>query len=146
MKKYYLEHEDTYRGIKYNVKMMRQGHRCGYVIVPNKIKISDIDFSYDSGFDVHGGITFAKIENGLKVIGFDAAHVMDKPDLEIAKTRFNYTKNELLVYEIYESNFGENEFYTIRSTDYIIEHCKSLIDQLLKKYNNDKDFISGWVV
>lgn len=130
MKKHHLEKREQYKGIFYKVVLQRFGHRCGYVEIPEDLNISEQDFSFDSDLEVHGGITYAQLEYGTKVIGFDCAHYMDSADVESTMETFtdlNDTELMLLNY-----TFGDGK---VRSLEYVEEQCKNLIDQLLEKYN-----------
>ena len=130
MKKHHLEKREQYKGIFYKVVLQRLGHRCGYVEIPKDLNISKRDFSFDSDLEVHGGITYAKVENETKVIGFDCAHYMDGIDVEKAMEHFtDLSDNELM---FLSWGIGDGK---VRSLEYVEKECKNLIDQLLEKYN-----------
>src|SRR5690554_93258 len=130
MKKRHLEKREQYKGIFYKVVLQRYGHRCGYVEIPKDLNISKRDFSFDSDLEVHGGITYAEVENETKVIGFDCAHYMDSPDVKNTLKHFTDLSDNELMFLSWSIEDGK-----VRSLEYVEKECKNLIDKLLEKYN-----------
>jgi len=52
------------------------GHLCGYVVLPEGHYAYEKDYD-DIDVDVHGGLTYANMEDGKWVVGFDCAHLGD---------------------------------------------------------------------
>lgn len=67
-------------GFKCRVMFVRQSHRCGYVRIPKGHVTFDKIYT-ELPIDVHGGLTYEKIEEedeNFKWFGFDCAHAGDK--------------------------------------------------------------------
>jgi hypothetical protein len=88
-----------YRNHKFVVRLMRMGHRCGYVQVNDLAVFRKLEKIYNEEFSIpqinaHGGITFVKLDaskNYLplnKWIGFDCNHLDDLPDKVATKQNF----------------------------------------------------------
>lgn len=131
-KRVVLEHLDAYKDITYYVTFVDIGHRCGYVQ-------ANIDCQEcRDNFDVHGGITYNDSRespefpeiNGINFIGFDAAHGYDYRDIDFMKIYF--PENSLQIDCAARCNviFGDYFDAKIRTLDYMISECKSLIDQI----------------
>ena len=72
------EKEWKAHGFNCRVLFVRQSHRCGYVGIP-KGHIAYDKSDSDLPIDVHGGLTYSKIEeDGLNWFGFDCIHAGDK--------------------------------------------------------------------
>lgn len=139
---FYEEKSDTYKNHKYIVRLLRTGHRCGYIMLNNPFVFRKIEKFYNenfyvSGIDVHGGITFVKYNAtshylpGQKWIGFDCCHLEDLWDLKSAKKHFDLSKEELEGM----SNAGKKKLCPhaeIRSTSFVEENCKKVIESLIK--------------
>jgi hypothetical protein len=83
VKSFAVEKEWEHAGLKCAVVLGREdGHRCGYVRVPPGHKFHGKDYD-DVNVEVHGGLTFAKIEPCAHEdgtgwwFGFDCAHSGD---------------------------------------------------------------------
>lgn len=114
------------------------GFRCGYVRVPPGHALDGKDYQHDDfpNFDVHGGITFSKINNeggiwevcdfpaGGTVFGFDCNHYMDLTDPELVP---GYDRNAHIAEILMEKDLREG---VIRTADYVERECINLIQQL----------------
>lgn len=160
------ELDKKYRGFRYLVLTMDAGHRCGYVRIPKDHQIHGIDYNQETSvkmkdvadeeigkrgiiplmlqatgkkenvplswlFDVHGGITFTGKLRGFHSwwIGFDCAHLGDGKDESIMSNEY---KNITL-------RFAALAGGTIRTTEYVEQECKNLIDQLIKYFPESKN-------
>ena len=115
MKKYKVESDFMYKGLRCVVIMTCMGHRCGYVGISKDNylygKCYDEEISLENNnqlmkklnnrksiipedyFDVHGGITFSNgglnheypVQSDLWWFGFDCTHAWDKCDYEKVK-------------------------------------------------------------
>lgn len=142
MKRYIIESDFTYEGLRCVVIFQGLGHRCGYVGVPKGHELYGMD--YDDVYnkidaDVHGGLTYAggssdyPVESDLWWIGFDCAHYMDGKDLELAKEYFK--DNDSLVRQIEMTIEIEEQYPTfdreqVRSLEYVEYECRNLVDQI----------------
>ena len=159
MKSYKKELDKKYKGYRYIVLGLNIGHRCGYVKIPKdnplfglgystKLPITmyilknetvgkrsvipfflqgldkDERISMDVLFDVHGGITFSGDvkQLGGYWIGFDCAHYDDAKDVSLMDKKYKKLYNSSQVI-----HYG-----TIKTTDYVEQECKNLIDQIIK--------------
>lgn len=143
-KTYIIENRGKYRGIDWVVRFLDLGHRCGYVKIEDKAVFSKYEKEYAKNnfilsLDVHGGITFIRKladgnEYGLSAgnwLGFDAAHHLDLNDYQCARKYFG---NNERYDQCEQINFRYKiEGASIKTEDYMIAECKSLIDQILAK-------------
>jgi hypothetical protein len=107
--------EGEYKGYQYWVRGNQIAYRCGYITLPKNhpwLFVGDYD---EIPVHVHGGITYA---NGND-IGFDCAHAGDAPDPDL------YTCEPGAMQSL--SRLGG----TIRTTEYVVNECKSMIDQAI---------------
>lgn len=117
--------EETYRDYKYVVYQHDYGHLNGYVLLKE-----DDDREKASDLECHGGITFnddlsfvIPSESGYYV-GFDCNHWNDiAPFLE----------DRLDLFGLWEPYTDEPRFW--RTEDYVVDNCKSMIDQLIEMKN-----------
>lgn len=130
------EVEEKYKGRDLVVRLFKDGHRCGYVRLEDTDNYSDVI--------VHGGITYDYTDNtddGSYLpsghwIGFDCAHISDAPDIAAVSDKFNISYAEAEQYAFFDMD-GH-----IRSTEYVVQECKNLIDQIVKEpeiYDQDTD-------
>lgn len=85
--------------------------------------------SPDCYFNVHGSITYSEggtnseypINSDLWWFGFDCAHCGDARDVNLMNDKYK---------EIYESMPDLRDDGVVRTTEYCIEECKSLAEQL----------------
>jgi len=140
-----IEKTGNENGYDYVVKFFEDGHRCGYVRVPEGHKFYDKFYS-DIDIDCHGGLTFSSYVternefNGLTPgfwIGFDCAHYRDVPDIDMAKAVFGDNKFLKLKKEL-AIEFGTEDGF-IRTSDYVETECLNIIRQLIKIQNGEKD-------
>lgn len=131
-----------YRGYLGYIKQNDLGALCGYVTVPKRHMDVMKD---DDNFYVHGGVTYTgdqifNVEalgdnhNKVTVIGFDCAHAgdaMPKMEKELSKIRKLIGINDIP--EMY--SFYSQQVY--RDIDYVKNQIKSMIDQIVDKYDKD---------
>jgi hypothetical protein len=144
MKRYIVESDFTYEGLRCVVLFQMLGYRCGYVGVPKVHELygKDYDDVYDKLEDgVHGGLTYAgggeeseyPVESNLWWLGFDCAHYGDGKDLDLAKEYFK--EDEKIVKQL-EMTAQIESMYPIyepvRSLQYVENECKSLVNQINK--------------
>lgn len=141
-KDYVIEESGQYRGVDWVVRFVEMGHRCGYVRIEDDalfdkyVKENDENIMIPS-LDVHGGITFIKkLEDGNGFglpagnwLGFDAAHAWDIIDYQSARKYFGNN-------ERYDNLEQLDLHYcikdaSVKTKEYMISECKSLIDQIL---------------
>lgn len=119
-----------YNGLNYYVKNIFGRHPTAYVEIPQGHKAYGINYKYTEEYpiDVHGGVTFnsnnllgvdPKGERGHQFIGWDYAHAGDFEGYYLRNP------NDVLF---------NNRRWT---TEEIVEHCKSAIDQINKMEGND---------
>lgn len=101
----------THCSLAWAVGHNRLGFRVGYVCAPKNTPEEKINEIY-----CHGGITFDKLTDDGRWIGFDCCHFNDAPDPSLP----GYERMTLL-----GAWPGE-----IRSTAYCEEQCKSICEQL----------------
>jgi hypothetical protein len=102
----------TQAGYQATVKIMAQGHRCGYVTLPEDHPCNGQHYD-DLPIEVHGGLTYGK----GATYGFDCDHYGDKPDLNL---RSDECKLSYRYFDIY----GE-----VRSLEFCIKQCESMAEQ-----------------
>ena len=112
----------TKAGYQGTVKIMPQGHRCGYVTLPDGHPCSGKDYN-DLAIRVHGYLTYG---DGA-TFGFDCGHYGDSSDINLMSDEFK------LSYRIWEDPLGE-----IRSLDFCIEQCESMATQFKELENADR--------
>lgn len=127
---YVIEDMFDHNGLLCVVILTKLGHRCGYVGVNGECEENKEYYEY---LNIHGGITWNAINTKgypiktgtpIRFLGFDCAHVGDKPDI---KAYYSYFKKHLDVFYI-------NEKGTVRSKKYVANECRVLADQI-NKYN-----------
>lgn len=141
-KKYIVEKDFEYKGLRCIVIFSMNGWRNGYVGVPKSNKYygksyMDIEQSIDYG-DCHGGLTYSSekensdypVESDLWWFGFDCAHYGDGKDLDLAYEKFPKYREQILATKQIEDMFPTYD--TVRTTEYVEQNCISLANQLLK--------------
>ena len=103
------------------------GHLCGYISIPKNHKFFGKNF-YDIEIEVHGGLTYANIEEDEFWIGFDCAHSMDYvPSMEFLRKKYISD----LIMPIPEEYKDHPLFKPIyRNIFFCIQECKSMADQV----------------
>lgn len=134
MKTYVIEEKGTFRGFDYMIKLLCRGHRCGYVKLDKWLTESGrkslAAFMDDhTWLDCHGGVSFIEkirdredFDDGCWV-GFDCAHVYDKPDVEAVKKAFGDTST------VWAAG-GYTEDATVKTLDFVRSECFKIIEQL----------------
>lgn len=137
----------NYKGHNYIVRLLRLGHRCGYVQVNDKnifTKISEcLNNLYDPdnkyNIECHGGITFKNSSPetqcqmpGHNWIGFDCNHSGDIPDITAVLMKFEDIEDKRISYMVDNVRSFAKYGYEVRFADYVENNCKSIIDQLVK--------------
>lgn len=113
--------EGVHRGYLWEVTHNRLGHRCGYVRVPPGHPWHGKDYDEVDAY-VHGGLSFAEADLDCDKegpdeawwLGFDCGHYGDAPDPSLP----GY------------SSFLDGLGGTIRTTEYVADECRHLIDQV----------------
>lgn len=107
----------TKAGYQATVKIMPQGHRCGYVTLPDGHPCNGKDYN-DLAIQVHGDFTYG---DGA-TFGFSCANCGDKPDMDLMSE--DYRK----IHERYGTAFYL-DIATVKSLDFCIEQCESMAAQ-----------------
>jgi hypothetical protein len=107
--------EGTHNGFNWAVKSNAIGYRCGYVDIPKGHPWFGNTYP---DVDCHGGITFAKSVDDFWRIGFDCAHLGDRPDPELP----GYRK---------EFDDWSEQGSEVRTQDYVERQCRAICDQAL---------------
>ena len=142
-----VERHGTYRDYEWVITFEQDGHRCGYVGIPEGHPLYEKSEEELPNISCHGGITFTGHEKiGFSsddwLIGFDCAHYpMDAID-----------KDGIRRY------FGENELHNIDSSimqfrttghtwtaEEVEEECKSIINQIIK-YMEDRPQVDPKII
>lgn len=125
---YTVEKDFEHAGLRCVVIMTEMGHRCGYVGVPESHQLYGVGYnSPDVYFNVHGGVTYTgggkgskyPVESDLWWFGYDCNHAGDGKDLSVVSDALREIKIRFPTYGI------------IRTTEYCIDECKSLAEQLV---------------
>mgnify|MGYP003294415751 CR=1 FL=1 len=124
-----------YKGFPCVVLFQWLGHRCGYIGIPKNHKFYNVDYM-ELDISCHGGLTYSESylygqEDGdIWWIGFDCGHYVDKQDYESVKKY--YSDNEEVMKNIawVQENSLSQSFGQVRNLDYVINECKSIVDQL----------------
>lgn len=101
----------------------------------------DKNVCLDLYFDVHGSISFAEggkeskypIESDLWWLGFDCGHAGDGKDLEMVDALWGSDgriKMRLVLEKKMDEMYGPRD-EVVRDLDYVINECKSLVDQII---------------
>lgn len=115
-----------YKGYSCVVLFTDMGHRCGYVGIPT----DKLTFDPEEMLGCHGSVTYChdylqlQDDEGITWAGFDTAHCDDGKDLEKLGEYFGEEAAELM--RKYTLCTG-----TVRSLEYCIEQCKSMVDQTI---------------
>lgn len=136
-----VEKKWEYEGFQCVVKMQEIGHRCGYVGIPKGHELYCADYD-EIDIGCHGGLTYADFtllddnSNDIWWIGFDCAHWGDLRDYESAKKLY---KDNEKVYEMIcrseeiDSKTNYSSFGEIRTLEYCVEQCESIVNQIINK-------------
>lgn len=119
----------TQAGYQATVKIMPQGHRCGYVTLPDDHPCNGKYYD-DLAIQVHGDLTYG---DG-STFWFDCAHAGDKPDMNLMSESFKqaYEKFGKPDYVGYTDCL---DFATIKTLDFCIEQCESMAAQFKELEN-----------
>lgn len=116
------------------------GHLCGYVKIPENHSCYNKHY-FNIDIDCHGGLTFSKNTEDGYMIGFDCGHLNDYvPSLKNCKK----SKDQLLeeIFPTPEEFKNSAIFYeTYRNVNFVIEECKSIVDQLIITKEKTKEKI-----
>jgi hypothetical protein len=139
----YLENRFYYKGYPCVVLFHPFCHRCGYVGVPTSHPYYGKEYYKLPDIDVHGGVTYC--ENSLYNcddkdtwwIGFDCAHVTDKPDYE-AGLRYFANDSETIDLINYKIQRKASLFIPlkVRTLEFVENELKHLVDQIVEAENN----------
>lgn len=133
-----------HRGYEFLITFVEHGHRCGYVAIPPGVKFDTDELC------VHGGITFEDESHAAKDLlpthcsdtwlGFDAAHWGDMRCYDTALKYFGHNEKAKKTIEmmkeihlpVYDLERKDPSF-SHKTYKYMVEQCKSLIDQLIEQ-------------
>lgn len=118
-----IESIGSYKGHVFIVKFHDLGHRTGYVKLEPDDGCEDVD-----SLEVYGGVTYHETvvpEAGQYLppgtwVGFDCAHITDKPDAYNCNKYFGKDPND------YSGPDAE-----VRDLDFCENECRKLIDQIV---------------
>lgn len=136
-----VEKHGVYRDFNYLVIFMRDGHRCGYVGIPENHILYKKHYDECQNIDCHGGLTFSDFTskfpcNDLHLwwLGFDCNHYVDLRDYDsIEKYYGKKTRDEIET--LYHSfNTPGQHLWTLDECE---TECKSIIDQIIRFYRNE---------
>lgn len=135
--KYIIEEKNTYHNYDYIIKFFEDGHRCGYVKIPDNHIFYQKNYD-DIDIDCHGGLTFSELSDGNDLekgywIGFDCAHFDDKYDTDNILKHFGIDALNRY-YQCAEKYVDDSA--TVKSLDFVRNECKKIIQQL-KEYENE---------
>lgn len=136
-----LEKSFEYRGYKCVVLMTEMGHRCGYVGIPKENSLYNKYYDeLNKYIGCHGGLTYSSSElhcvndKDMWWIGFDCAHIDDRPDFETAKQMFKDNKKVIKSLETIEEVMEETTIYkvgTVKTLDFCEAQCKDIVKQVI---------------
>lgn len=139
-----IESEFEYKSVKCIVTFNSMGFRCGYIQIPKNHKFIGMDYENIHEYcyiEVHGGLTYASDhvtghsdEKDSWWIGFDCGHCNDATELDVALDYFKDDATREMIEELMKVKKQFSDAYDgeIRTKEYVIEECKSLVDQILK--------------
>ncbi len=107
------------------------GHLCGYVTLNNDHTLYSKEDLLNDEIDCHGGITFNEYDDEKHIIGFDCAHPQDvNPSMIILINKYNLSERLFPIPEELKKYSFFNPTY--KNVNYVLEECKSIVDQLIK--------------
>lgn len=132
MKRYLVEKDFEYRGLRCVTVFGNTGYRNGYVGIPEGNEYYGCDYS-SVDIDCHGGLTYGSggknstypVKSHLWWLGLDCGHCWDGQDLELAMKEFTYMKRTLEIMSEFKTDLP------VRSVEYVSQQCKKIVDQLL---------------
>ena len=131
---YFMEHQEIYKGY-HIVCMFVTAHRCGYIGLPKGHKYAGKD--YDAiDVSVHGGLTYSEHAPSFRLggfeyyLGFDCGHWQDAPDIETMK-RHGADEKYLSCWSAFPGD-------VVRTQQYVIEECKSVVNQIIDMFAKEK--------
>ena len=122
-----VEKQFQYKGHDCICVFNRNGFRCGYVSTKWRCNYNDFDI------DCHCGLTFSDAlpeEYAPRepfYIGFDCRHLGDGVDIKLA---YDYGLIDNVTKEMLEKDCYYMRDWPIRDTEYVVEQCKKIVDQL----------------
>ena len=144
-KKVITEERGEFHGFRYEVKLFSDGHRTGYVRIPddvydkmcNSTEYADLKNDF-AEICCHGGITYNAF-NGANSdflpegywIGFDCAHGNDAYDTAAAERAFGIASVE-------PAWLGDTDLkdipdrYSVKTLEYCRNECHAIIEQLIE--------------
>jgi hypothetical protein len=138
-----IEGGGTYKGYEYLIVFTQHGHRCGYVAIPDGLRVNSDDIN------CHGGVTFEDESHSAKDllptpcndlwIGFDAAHWGDIACRKTSRKYFGHIEKaakqisvlEEICKEITEMELADPQF-SHKTYQYMENECHNIIDQLME--------------
>lgn len=147
-----VERHGSYRGYEWAITFEPDGHRCGYVGIPENHPFFEKDEKTFNFIKCHGGVNFTgHSKPGFSsddwLVGFSCAHFpMDAIDLEGIKRYFGLRSTESSI------SRTSGHVWTVEEVE---DELKSMIDQIIKytpdvheQFSNkldkiEKDLMSG---
>lgn len=129
-----------YKGFPCVILFMPIGYRCGYVGLPKGNKYYGKDYD-EIPINCHCGLTYSdsglhnQDDTDIWWIGFDCGHCCDGYDVETAKKLFADNESvlrQILMYEHTGYYATCNKENPVRTLEYCMEQCKSIVDQILE--------------
>jgi hypothetical protein len=142
-----VEGGGIYNGYEYLIIFRPLGHRCGYIVIPEKSRIENDNYE---DLDVHGGITFCdyvttswfddllepwECHFNTYCIGFDTANYDDGNDIELSEKIWPLNKSRYAMSKMTFEEINASPLVTIKTYEFVETQCKHLIDQLVKRCN-----------
>ena len=138
-----VEKRFEYRGYHCVVIFQTIGHRCGYVGLPKNNKYYGMGYE-EIDIDCHGGLTYAsdrlyeQNDTDIWWIGFDCAHCDDAKDYESLYKYYTDDRSREMFdfWKEVDQKYPINDI-TVKDLDYVVNECKSIVEQIEKKYWED---------
>ena len=127
-KKTHNEVDRYYRGLRYVVRLLDRGYRCGYVQIPED-SWENVKADEGNRLLCHGGVTYCgtvEEDNVMGLppghwVGFDCHHAEDTLDVDSVKKVFNK--------EIHTPEWSWGAFSHMWTSEEVEEDCKDIINQ-----------------
>ena len=144
-----VEKDFIYCGYRCIVIGTSMGHRCGYIEIPEGNPLYEKNYDEIDGYiNVHGGWTYSEYgnetypvasDNHSWFIGFDCAHLYDKPDKELIE---KLCDNDILLISQFETVFAKfksvGDKRSIKTTEYVVNELRSAVKQIIDESYKDK--------
>lgn len=144
MKKYIVEKKFKYRGYTCIVALESIGYRTGRIGIPKGEKYYNKKHYLLRHIQCHGGLTDSSfVMCGHKMqhlwwVMFDTCHQGDGKDIQAIKEHFSDDQENLESIALLEQIYA-NQIYEPKTTEFCVEECKKVVDQLLGIANESKE-------